>query len=248
MLLLFMTRAKMKVSIIIPFFNKFHLVHSRLMELYKHVPKEDIEIILVNDASTEEKIDESVAWWQKHLNYHKIRYTINSENLGFGGAMNRGAEIAEGDVLVFLSNDVIVSGNFVAQILEKINDEVLIGAEVIYYPAGWNEFDVSGGKMVLPWANGWLLACTRKVWDALGGFDPRYGKYSYEDLDLTITAMDLGYSIIALRSEFAKHIGAQTAPYDAKRMEYTKRNREIFIEKWQDKLPSIHARLIRDGR
>lgn len=238
----------MKVSIIIPFFNKFNLVHSRLMELYKYVPKEETEIILVNDASTED-VAGSVAWWQKHLNYHKIRYRVNEENLGFGGSMNRGAEIAEGEILVFLSNDVIVSGDFIREIVVVLYEEpdALIGGEVVYWAAGWNEFEYEGNKMIIPWANGWLIACRKEIWEKLGGFDSRYGKTDYEDVDLSMKAMELGYNIIALQSRFVRHLVAQTAPYNEKRMENTRKNREIFIEKWQDKFQSIHERL-QDGR
>lgn len=216
-----------------------------MLELYKYLPVGDVEIILINDASTDEEIDSGVAWWQKTVAKHKIRYHKNSENGGFGFSMNEGAKLAKGDILVFLSNDVIISGDIFSEIEEKIkqDDKVLIGNEVIWYPAGWNEFDVDGKKLVIPWANGWLLACTKEVWDAIGGFDLRYGYADFEDVDISLTAQFLGYNLIALNSKFAKHIGAASFGYTEERMEHTKHNREVFIQKWQAKLPEVHDRL-----
>ena len=97
----------MLVSIIIPFLNKWNLTHELLYSLYKYAP-DNCEIVLVNDASTEEDCEAGVSWWQKSegLARHKIRYRKNEKNLGFGGSHNAGARISKGDILIFLSNDV----------------------------------------------------------------------------------------------------------------------------------------------
>ena len=31
--------------------------------------------------------------------------------------------------------------------------------------------------MIVPYANGWLLACTRSAWLDIGGFDLAFGKF-----------------------------------------------------------------------
>ncbi|MHC4913451.1 MAG: glycosyltransferase family 2 protein, partial [Planctomycetota bacterium] len=127
------------ISIIIPFLNNWQLTHQRLMDCHKFLP-DDAEIILVNDASTDADCDSGVAFWQKAKNRQKIRYVKNKENLGFGGSMNRGAKFAKGEILVFLSNDVIITGNFVEQIKNEINadEDILIGGRVLYWDTGWN--------------------------------------------------------------------------------------------------------------
>jgi GT2 family glycosyltransferase len=228
------------ISIILPFYNHWDLTHQRLMECHKFLP-DDVEIILVNDASTETDCDGGVAFWQKAENRQKIRYIKNKENLGFGGSMNRGAKFAEGDILIFLSNDVIISGNFVEQIKKEIENEkdILIGGRIIYWRAGWNEISHNGLDFVVPYAEGWLVACTKKVWDNLGGFDLLYGKYAFEDIDLSTKAIELGYRLVGLASPYLKHIGAQTAGYTEERMQITIDNKEKYIEKWKDKFDLI---------
>jgi len=230
----------MKASIIIPFYNKWSLTHSRMMELNKFIPPMDIEIILVDDASTEPKISSAVRFWREASN-HTVRYKPRKKNGGFGASMNYGAEVAEGDVLIFLSNDVMISGDFVSEITNILEEKPngLIGGEVIYYPGGWNEVTIGTKTVVIPYANGWLLACKKDTWEMLGGFDPRYGKYDYEDIDLSTTATINGCDIIALNSKHVKHLVAGTIGYNPERLEQTKKNREVYLEKWKTKLQNL---------
>jgi len=221
-------------SIIIPFFDHWDLTHKRLFELYKFIPQE-VEIVLVDDCSTEEvEIKGGVGWWQK--NRPNIKYIRNKENLGFGGSHNRGAKVASGNILVFLSNDVEVSGDFIKTLDGRIFDNLLIGNRIIDWKAGWNE--VNG--YVIPYLEGYFLACSKQVWVELGGFDLRYGKYDYEDVDLSMRTLELKYSLVSLETQMLRHLGGRTIyALKADRLEQTKKNREIFIDKWQDKLSSV---------
>lgn len=234
------------ISIIIPFYNRWDLTHSRLMEMHKFAP-DDCEIILINDASTDRDCEGGVAFWQKGATRQKIRYYKNKENLGFGGSMNKGAELAKGDILIFYSNDVIATNNWISAVLHKLdeNPTTLIGGRIIYWPGGWNEFEHKGKKFVVPYCEGWLLACTKEVWDNLGGFDPRYGKYAVEDIDLSTKAISLGYELHGLDSPHLQHIGGATAKYDEHRMEYTIKNKEKYIEKWRNHFDELF--LMREG-
>ena len=198
--------------------------------MHKHLP-DDIEIILINDASTEMDCDGGVAWWQKFPLRQKLRYLKNDKNLGFGGSMNRGAKVAKGEILIFLSNDVVISGNFVDRIKNEIENDadILIGGRSIYWDTGWNQFN----NTIFPYCEGWLLACTREVWDNLGGFDPIYGISDYEDVDLSTTAIQKGYRLVGLDSPFLKHLAGQTAKYNEERLARTNRNKEKFYAKWR---------------
>jgi GT2 family glycosyltransferase len=227
------------ISVILPFYNRWDLTHARLMEIHKFFPP--CEVVLVNDASTEADCDGGVAFWQKADIRQTIRYVKNKENLGFGGSMNKGAKLAKGNILIFLSNDVIMNNNFVGQIQMHIaqDENILVGGRIVYWPGGWNEFPHKGQNMVVPYCEGWLLACTKKVWDNLGGFDPRYGKYAFEDIDLSTTAMLLGYKLVGLNSPHLQHLAGQTAKYDENRMRLTEKNKEIYIEKWQSRFDEL---------
>ncbi len=225
----------MLVSIIIPFYNNWTLTHQRMMELNNHV-QTPCEIVLVNDASTEEGIDGGVAWWQKFSGIkHTVRYVKSEENHGFGYSMNLGARKAIGDIVILLSNDVLVFSDFVTEIVTLLqeNPRYFIGGEVLIGDTGWNVIN----NTIIPYANGWLIACTKEAWEDIGGFDLRYGKFDFEDVDISATAIHKGYDLVALTKSKLRHIGGATIyPLYGNRMEITKKNRELFVEKWKDKV------------
>jgi len=237
-----------KVGIIMPFYNHWDLCHARLFEFYRFLPQENVEIILVDDASEDiEEIQGSTSWWQKDTKHHKIRYYRNDTNLGFGGSMNIGAKIAMhhgAEILIFHSNDVKIYGDIVTPVVDTINNDenVFIGNELISYPAGWNEFEISGRKLVIPWMNGYWLACSSKIWKMLGGFDPLYGKYTYEDIDISTRATMMGLTLVPLNSKLIQHLGARTAKYSAERMKITIANQEKYLQKWSGKLLEIYKK------
>jgi GT2 family glycosyltransferase len=92
-----------------------------------------------------------------------------------------------------------------------------------------------------------LLACTREVWDNLGGFDVEtFGKFDYEDIDLSVNALSKGYELLALN--FPKHLlrhlsGVTICSLNIDRMKITQGNRLRFIEKWQSKFGEIYNTL-----
>jgi len=203
-----------------------------MMELYTHVQTE-CSIVLVDDASENDGYRGNIAWWQKEIAKHSVYYIRNKKNLGFGGSMNRGAKVAlkhDAEILVFLSNDVRIFNDFIAEIVSHIEEDkmILLGGTLLDYDTGWNVLD---GK-VISYLNGWLLACHKDVWEDIGGFDPRYGKYDYEDIDLSLTARTRGYALMPLASKF-NHLAAQTVPYSPEREKITKENQQKFIEKWR---------------
>lgn len=232
------------ISFIIPYYNHWELCHQRLAEFYKFIlNKYDIEIVLVNDASTETDCVTGVKFWQGVFNgdgNKVLRYHANKENSGFGASMNVGMQLARGRYICLYSNDVVMKGDFVGQLLAKLgeNPHSLISGEVISYPAGWNEFQVSNGKNVyFPYANGWMLAFERSLYEKGIYFDiEAYGKYDYEDVDLSTQARELGYNLIALNTPLLQHIGGATIySLGVNRQEQTQINRQNFIEKWKSK-------------
>lgn len=234
------------ISIIIPMYNRWDLTHQRLMEIYKNIPLDDLEIVLVDDCSPEEaEIKGGVRFWQQEIMKFPVRYYRNKVNKGFGGTCNNGARLAYGDILVFLSNDVIVRGDFISEICKiiSLSPGLLVGGEVVDWNGGWNEVIYNGHPSFIPYCNGWLLACHKDVWAKLGGFDPIYGRFDYEDVDLSTTAHYLGIPLKSLNSPYVAHIGGQTiSSLNVDRLAQTNANRELWLQKWSDKLPELFER------
>jgi len=223
-------------SIIIPFFNRYDLTHQRMAELYKFAP-DNCEIVLVDDASTEEvvSVKGGIGWWQQNAR-HKVRYKKNEKNLGFGGAHNVGARIARGDIYIFLSNDVNIYADFITPIqksIEKLRTS-LVGTRLISFDSGWNTFTMTNGKKItFSYLEGWLVACHKDIWTQLGGWDDRYAQCDYEDIDLSTTARYLGIDLIALQLPVEhRHLGTTVEAIVKNRLEITNLNKSKFFAKW----------------
>lgn len=88
----------MQVSIVVPLFNKERSIIRALHSIVRQTFT-DFEVIVVDDGS----LDQSVAA-AKRVKDSRIRI-IEQENCGPGGARNRGAAEARGDILAFLDAD-----------------------------------------------------------------------------------------------------------------------------------------------
>jgi glycosyltransferase involved in cell wall biosynthesis len=94
-----------KVSIIIPFFNRVDLTRNAIKSALQQTHK-NIEIILVDDGSTEE-IGEILDFQTK---YNNIIY-IKQSNLGAASARNKGIKFATGEYIAFLDSDDVFLPN-----------------------------------------------------------------------------------------------------------------------------------------
>lgn len=217
----------MKVSFIIPIYKNFHLTNQILVDIQEHSYSVD-EIVIVDDYGHDPETDNGLEWWVNNSGLN-IKVVKPPENLGFLKASNLGESVATGDIIVQISSDVRIEddlANLVFQTLSE-NPKRLIGGIVYLDSTGWNEFN---GK-VYPYAEGWLLACTKKAWKEIG-FDERYSPNDFEDVDTSTIALSLGYELVPLNNPKIRHIGAQTIGYTEARRELTERNREKFRLKW----------------
>ena len=100
--------SKKKVSIIVPVFNTASLLPKCIDSLLGQTLSE-IEIILVNDAST----DNSLSIMREYENQHpnKIKVIDSKINQRQGGARNLGIEIAEGKYIGFVDSDDWIESN-----------------------------------------------------------------------------------------------------------------------------------------
>jgi glycosyltransferase involved in cell wall biosynthesis len=86
------------VSVVIPTYNRAHLIAQALESVYAQTFK-DYEVILIDDGSTD-GTEELI-----RKNYHgRLRY-VKQENKGISGARNHGIALASGKYIAFLDSD-----------------------------------------------------------------------------------------------------------------------------------------------
>jgi glycosyltransferase involved in cell wall biosynthesis len=104
------------ISIVVPVYNVSlyidQCVKSVVLQTYKN-----IEIILVNDGSTDDSLEKCYIW-EKKDNRIKV---VDQANLGLSGARNTGIENSKGKYIVFLDSDDWLNHNAI-----KVSFEFLI--------------------------------------------------------------------------------------------------------------------------
>lgn len=118
------------ISIIIPVLNEAHIIKSTLEKLQSY---RDVEIIVVDGGSQ----DDTVA----------IAQTTGVKTITVTGGratqMNRGAEIAQGNILLFLHIDTQLPTNFIESITQTLEQPKVV--------AGAFELAIAGKKRSLRW-------------------------------------------------------------------------------------------------
>lgn len=99
-----MTRKQPEASIIIPVHNKWELSRACLKALAATTRNENIEVIVVDNASTD-ATPSAAAFLGAQLFGDNFTLIRNEKNRNFGPASNQGALAARGDYLIFLNND-----------------------------------------------------------------------------------------------------------------------------------------------
>ena len=87
----------MKLSVIIPIFNGEDTL-QRCLDSVVSQQVEDLEIILVNDGST----DKSLQICEQFAEFHEQTVIIEQDNQGLSVARNSGLQVATGDYVTFV--------------------------------------------------------------------------------------------------------------------------------------------------
>jgi GT2 family glycosyltransferase len=112
------------ISIIIPTFNGASRIGNCLDALLKQMPGRDVDILVVNDGSTDDTAEVV-------RGYPEVRL-INQRNAGPAAARNRGALEARGTLLLFTDDDCVPTPDWLDAMLKPFDDPEVVGAKGIY--------------------------------------------------------------------------------------------------------------------
>lgn len=97
------------LSIIIPTYNRAEKLEKTLEHLHdQSLSAESYEIIVVDDGSTDRTEEVLKKWGAKNPLVH----TLHQKNAGQGVARNHGLKKAEGEVVLFIGDDIYASRDF----------------------------------------------------------------------------------------------------------------------------------------
>jgi O-antigen biosynthesis protein len=93
----------LKISVIIVNYNVKYFLEQCLYSVQKGSAGLDVEVIVVDNASTDGSID----YLKKKFAYP--RFIVNGSNVGFAHACNQGLAVSSGEVILFLNPDTIIA-------------------------------------------------------------------------------------------------------------------------------------------
>lgn len=244
-----------EVSIVIPAHNHWPTTLACLRSIADDRPATGYEVILVDDASSDET--------KQYSNCIGGLTIIRLEkNVGFTRAVNRGIEHARGDYVLLLNNDTRVRRGWLDALVataESGSRIGVVGAKLIY-PDGslqeagaivWSDgtchiygrgADPDDFRFAFPrdvdYCSGACLLVRRDLLSAQGGLDVRYSPAYYEDTDLCFAARARGYRVVYQPKAAVEHIEGNSHGTDLS--SGTKRfqglNRAKFVNKWSEVL------------
>ncbi len=113
----------MEVSVIIVNYNTTLLTEQCIDSVLAHT-KNDFEIIVVDNASSDRRIEEIT------IKFPGVQLLESPVNLGFGKANNQGIEIARGEFIFLLNSDTLLHsdaiGSFVSYMRQPENKHVAV--------------------------------------------------------------------------------------------------------------------------
>lgn len=211
------------VSIVILSWNHWNLTHRCLYELCTRLPK--AEIIVVDNASTDEDVKQGIAWWKTTTFGKQVEFIMLPKNEGFAGGNNQGIKAAMSDIVVVTQPDVLTFKDWLTPMRQMLMEQTksLVGGRLINFDGGWNRKPDGG---FVPYLEGFMIGTYADIWEDLGYFDERYFPCDCEDMDLSTTALAKGYQLLAMDGEGYRHLGGQViGSLDGKRRAITEAHR-----------------------
>lgn len=112
---------EIKVSVIVPIYNTEKFLRKCIESILNQILK-DIEIILINDGSTDESHVICKEYYEKYP--QKIKY-INNKNIGCSATRNLGISLAQGEYIAFVDSDDYIDKEMYEEMYKKAKKEDL---------------------------------------------------------------------------------------------------------------------------
>lgn len=221
-----------KVSVIVPVYN----VEKYLEKCLKSVVNqtlEDIEIILVNDGST----DGSMKIVNKYVKkYPKKIKLLEQENQGVSDARNNGVKLATSKYIMFVDNDDFINKDMVEKMYNKISAEQ---ADIVI--CGNNVVDEKGNLVdkTYPWKyqnskfNEQFVFSNMCVWNKIYTKDliiknnlKFRSRVWYEDLDYSFKAVAVAKKVCFLEENLYNYLLRNTSIMHNNNI---KKNSDLFL-------------------
>jgi len=247
----FKTVSAKKVSIVMLTFNQLSYT-KQCIESINACTDTPFEIIVVDNGST----DATPAWLSECETKGLVKKAIlNKENRGVAAGWNQGMRATDGDYILIMNNDVVVSRGWLIAMLQCAESNPAIGMvgpmtnsisglqlERAANYTSLGEFHSYAREYLERNAGNWweifrivgfCMLIKKEIAAVVGDFDERFGLGNFEDDDYCLRIRRAGYRIMVAGDSFIHHFGSvsfSNSPVDWS--EQMLKNQRLFNEKW----------------
>lgn len=112
-----------KISIIVPVYNTGKYIKKCLNSIVANQTMKNLEIIIVNDGSTDNSEEIIKKWIEEQETNTEIKY-FKKENGGLSDARNYGVGKATGDYISFIDSDDYIENNIYKNLEKYMNEDI----------------------------------------------------------------------------------------------------------------------------
>jgi glycosyltransferase involved in cell wall biosynthesis len=212
------------ITLIIPTYNNLKHIKNAYVSIRKHYP--EVELVILDDGST----DETRRWLEDLDDSNVLKYR-SQERVGHTILYDIGIEMASNEVVGILHADMVLGPNYIKNVLKHLKRGKVVCATRIeppLHPEGKEKIIKDFGldfddlnieafeEFVLEAQNEYKDQTTRGMFapwviykddfQAIGGHDPGFAPFPYEDSDIFQRWLLNGYELIQSRDSFVYHL------------------------------------------
>lgn len=205
--------------------NEGSELESTIRNLLQTAPEEQLEIIVVDDGSTDNSMDFLSGLPQVRV--------LRSTGEGVARARNLGASKATGDIVLFVDAHIRASQNWHIPICRVLRDEAVGSASPCIYDRSRPEAHgygqtLEGPELKTTWLRkagdephavpilpGCFLAMRLETFQRSGGYDPGMRQLGGNDVELSFRLWSLGYEQKVVPEIEVGHLFRNSTPYPA---------------------------------
>ena len=249
------------ISLVVPSYNNLQHLKNAYNSIKKHAP--NAEVILLDDGSTDGTWEWIYELAESHQ-HREVKCYKSDERVGHTILYDKGIEMATHEIVGILHADMIIGPNYVENMIkhlqpgkvvcatriepplhpegkEKIIKDFGLDFDTLNIPA-FEEYciqsqlenkDKTTKGMFAPWV------LYKSDFQAIGGHDPLFAPFPYEDSDIFQRWILAGYELIQSRDSFVYHLtcrghrwNKQVGKNDDYFIEMEKKARNYYIKKW----------------
>ena len=249
-------KAVPKVSIVVLTFNNLEMNKICIKSILEKTAYPDYELIVVDNCSSDGTREYLLQLSEKESN---IKVILNEQNLGFAAGNNIGMRAAEGEYIVLLNNDTVITRGWLTAMAKHLENDTTLGmcgpvtnsigneAKIKVNYHNMSELEIFSYNYTAKHLNEeykdinvLALFCTmirRQVIEDCGYLDENYGIGMFEDDDYAEAVKAKGYSLVIAEDAFVHHFMSMSFKKmeEESFMNLFHKNKEIFEKKWNVK-------------